>query len=245
MAPNINSFMNSKWKRIVILIRMYRIHDEKPTAFIHKNRIFILTISVICNLQVERLQMVTEQNVSYPLVTIQNLMHPFGHRTKFPVPLVTKLNFTYPFNVPLQSQNKISRTPLVTEQKYTLPFGYRTKLHAPLCIRIKLKYPMSSSAKIHIPLGLRMGHQEPLDLKSGTSITYVLRIKLHVHLATRLKLHTPSSDSFRIWTACHRAFKYNKIHKIFRYERSVFIPCLENLCNIGVQMLLRILRPVF
>ena len=63
---------------------------------------------------------------------------------------------------------------------------------------MKLKYPMSSSAKIHIPLGLWMGHQEPLDLKSGTSITYVLRIKIHVHLAAILKLHTTSIDLFRI-----------------------------------------------
>jgi hypothetical protein len=131
-------------------------------------------------------------------------VHPFGHRTKFLFPLATKLNFTDPFNVLFQSQNKTSRTPLVTEQNFTHPFchrtklhnpfGYRRKLHKPLYIRMKLKYPMSSSAIIHIPLGLRMGYKEPLDLKSGTSITYDLKIKLHVHLATRLKLHTPSSD---------------------------------------------------
>jgi hypothetical protein len=101
---------------------MYGRHDDKRNAFLHKNRIFKPIISGKCNLHVERLQVVTEQNFSYPLVTKQNFMYPFGHGTKLLVPLVTKLNFAHLFIVPLQSQNKTLRTPLVTEQTIRNPF---------------------------------------------------------------------------------------------------------------------------
>jgi len=65
----------------------------------------------MCNLQAEKLQVVTEQNFSYP--SHKTKFHaPLWSQNKTSVPLVTKLNLTHPFNLPLQSQNKTSSTPL-------------------------------------------------------------------------------------------------------------------------------------